>query len=116
MAGGELIEDDPEREEVAAAVEHLTFALLGRHVAELALDLPRLGAADAIGRLRHPEIEELYGAVVADEHVLRVHVAVNEVLRVPSRVEELMGGVQSGADLGDDVGRELRRQLLADEG
>ena len=59
-----------EREHVAAPIERLAAALLGRHVRELALERAGagLGAARA-RRARDAEVEQLDAAVVGDEHV-----------------------------------------------
>ena len=76
LAGGRLVEDDAEREEVRSRLDLFAVDLLGRHVAHLALDVSRLGdgAAFAFG---DTEIGDLRQTVTADQNVLRRHVAVD---------------------------------------
>ena len=48
LAGEHLVEDDAQREDVAAPIERQAAHLLGRHVAELALEDARPASCDAL--------------------------------------------------------------------
>ncbi len=65
LAGEQLVEHDAEGEDVAAPVERQAAHLLGRHVAELALEDAGLGLARLAGRLGDAEVDELDLALVA---------------------------------------------------
>ena len=80
--GEDLPEDDPERVEVAPPVDVLAARLLGRHVAELALEDALLLGEEA--RARDAEVGDLHRALEREEDVLRAHVAVDDVERLPA--------------------------------
>ena len=75
----------PEREDVAPRVELAPDDLLGRHVPELALELPGVGAALDLRRARDAEVGELHRARAIDEHVAGRDVAVHERERLARR-------------------------------
>ena len=103
LAGEHLVEHDAEREDVAAAVDGQPAHLLGRHVAELALEDAGLGLRRLAGGLGDAEVDELDLALVADEHVLRRDVAVDEVQVAPLRVALVVRVVEPLAELHDEV-------------
>ncbi len=90
-----LVEDEPERVEVAARVErHLLSELLGRHVTRCAHDRARVGerrlAVLLPEGLGHPEVEHLRVVgrpvdVAEDEEVLRLEVAMEDPRLVRGR-------------------------------
>jgi hypothetical protein len=98
----QLVEHDAEREDVAASIERLAAALLGAHVGVLAFDLAARRLGEAMGSGRDAEVEQLDVTAVGHEHVLRRHVAVDELEVVACLVGELVGGVKPVADLRDD--------------
>jgi hypothetical protein len=81
----DLVEDDAEREDVAAPVDGARAALLGAHVRELAAHLAHLLVAglvdDRVDGLRDAEVGDLDLALPGDEHVLRRDVAVDDAER-----------------------------------
>jgi hypothetical protein len=93
-AGEHLVEDDAKGPNVGALVDGPTSGLLGTHVGCGAKDDSGLrgvrrqrgrngGAARRCGRvhrLRQPEVQHLYGAVVFDLDVRRLQVAVDDAL------------------------------------
>ena len=86
--GEDLPEDDAERVEVAPPVHLLAARLLGRHVAELALEHARLLGEEA--RAGDAEVGDLHRALEREEDVLRGDVAVHDLealarLRLSSR-------------------------------
>ena len=107
----QLVEHDAEREHVAAAVDRLAEALLGRHVRDLALERARLGLGRPVRRLRDPEVDDLHRAVVADQDVRRRHVAVDDAERRAIGPALLVRVVQAGGRGGDDRDHVLERDL-----
>jgi hypothetical protein len=90
-----MVRDDPEREEIRAAVEALSERLLGRHVdrgPEIANVLGEMGAAHA----RDAEVGDLRNALLGEQDVRGLDVAVDDPLRV--------GGVDPGSDLAQHPG------------
>ena len=112
LARRELVEQDPQRIEVAARIAAVVLQLLGRHVRRRARGEVLL-LAEKIGVVRVPretEVEQ-HGLAGRSEHdVFRLEVEMDDVLRVHAldRVGEL------GADPGDLVGRQ--RSLHDDAG
>ena len=103
--GGEPVEDGAERKDVAARVGVAALDLLGRHVRGRAEQLAgrghgRHGGVEHVG---DAEVGELHRAVLVQQHVLGLHVAVHDALRVRS-------GERSG-QLDTDAGRDLGRHL-----
>ncbi len=111
--GDQLPEDDPEGEEVAPRVELAPLELLGREVAVLALHHSRVGAARAARGAGDAEVEHLGRPVVGDEEVLRAHVAVDDVERLPGKVLLLVRVVEPRRRVDHDPQRQLDREALA---
>jgi hypothetical protein len=99
LAGEQLVEHDAHGEDVAASVDRQAPHLLGRHVAELALEDARLRLAGLARGLGDAEVDELHLAVVRDEHVLRRDVAVHEVEVAAGGVLLVVRVVEALADL-----------------
>ena len=96
LAGEQLVEDDAERVDVGALADRLALRLLGRDVvggAEHGAGL-RHALAD-VERARDPEVGHLRGAVAVQQHVLRLHVAVHEPVRVRERERRSRSGCPS---------------------
>ncbi len=95
-AGGHLIEDRAEREEVGARIGRQPARLLRRHVVDRAEHGPhrrqvsprgrrgagRLSAGLVVLELRESEVEDLHLAAGGDHHVHRLQVAMDDALRV----------------------------------
>src|SRR5262249_6678112 len=79
--------------------------LLGAHVAELALEDALLRLTGLAGGLGDAEVDELDLALVADEHVLRRDVAMNEVQLLAVDVALVVRVVEALARLHDDDAR-----------
>ena len=77
--GHELPRDDAHREHVGDRADRHAERGLGRHVAELALDLSALGVELPARRLRDAEVDHLEVTGVRDDHVRRRDVAVDDV-------------------------------------
>ena len=99
-AGAELVDDEAERVEIAARVDRLALALLGRHVRRRAEDRARARAEvrlRPVKRARDPEVEHLDVvalAVAIEQHdVLGLEIAVHDAvrLRAPQRARDLEG-------------------------
>jgi len=101
-------EDDPRREDVGAPVDRVADELLRRHVRRLAFERPGLRLRLARFGLRDPEVDELDLPVVRQKHVLRAHVAVDDLQRRAVVVRELVRIVEARQDLRQDA-REHRR-------
>ncbi len=118
LAGEHLVEDDRQRVDVAARVEHLALRLLGRHELRRAEDHAllrehdRAGPQLALGHLGEAEVEHLgvvaQAAVGGEEDVLRLEIAVDD----PLEVRLLEGAAALDEDGHRALGRE--RALLAD--
>ena len=105
-------EDRADTEEVAPPIERVAHRLLGRHVRRLAFDLAGLGQILGFD-LGDTEVEEPYTAVVADHHVLRGHVPVNEVERCTRRrIGELVSRMQPATYFGEHVRHAARGQAF----
>ena len=95
-SGGQLVEDDAEREEIGPCVHGLAADLLRRHVGHRAQDLTHAGdrcRARADGRacgirrriqrdLREAEVEHLHPAVVGHHDVAGLEIAVHDAALV----------------------------------
>ena len=104
LAGDQLVQTQPGRIQIAAAIDHAVFRLLGRHVEKLAQNDAGVGLRRVEGRLGEAEVDHLHLALVRDEHVLRAHIAVHQAdlvfvvvalaVRVGERVEHPAHHVQ----------------------
>ncbi|MFO0631344.1 MAG: hypothetical protein U0168_00680 [Nannocystaceae bacterium] len=108
-----LVQHDAQGEHVAAAVQRLGPALLGRHVRHLALADAGLGDVGARGDLGDAEVGHLHAAVVGDHHVGRRDVAMHEPQRHAVEADALVGVVQARGRAHRDGDRELDRQQRA---
>ena len=94
----QLPQDDARRVQIGAAVELLAARLLGRHVADLAVDDPGRGLLQLQRRRRQPEVGQPHLAAVRQQHVRRRNVAVDQL-----DVAEAVRVVQAARELLDDV-------------
>ena len=107
-----LVEERPEREQVAPRIERLTAELLRRHVEDRPGDRPRGGLGRHRGDrlrsleerrrvlLRQPEVHDLDVARRGHHHVRRLEVAVHEARRMdrPERLGDLDRASGHGRD------------------
>ena len=77
-AGEQLPEDDGGGVEIGAPVEGFAPGLLGRHVADLAVDHAGGGLLELQGRGGQPEVGQLHLAGIGQEHVGRRDIAVDQ--------------------------------------
>lgn len=105
----ELPQDDPGGEDVDARVDlHRGLHLLGRDVRDATLQRSR--AALRCGRRRsRAEIDDLGRAVVADDHVLRRDVAMDDLERLAGLVLEGVRVPEACGEVLDDVDRDRAR-------
>ncbi len=103
FAGEHFVKHDAEREDVAAPVDGQAAHLLGRHVAELALENAGLGLGRFARCLGNSEVDQLHFALVPDEHVLRGHIPVHEVEVAALGVALVVRVIQALAKLHDEV-------------
>ena len=109
-----LVEGQGERVDVTGGRHARSLRLLGRHVGERAHHVARAGEGVALDEVRHPEVGQLgeahsRGGLGHHDHVLRLHVAVDDAARV--RVGQRLG--QVGADAGHvTIGQRPRTQQL----
>jgi hypothetical protein len=113
--GDALVEEAAEREEVAPRVDVFAGGLLGAHVGEFALELPRACVLDARGLERttglgDAEVGDLDLALVGEEHVLRRHVAVHDAQGDVVLVAAAVGVVEPLRHLARDVHARLERE------
>ncbi len=108
-----LPERHAEREDVGAPIGRATVGLLRRKVRQRPLDHADGGRRDAVARLREAEVDELGDAVLRDEDVRGVHVAVHDVHRATLVVLELVHIVERIGNPRADPGDDLVRQSLA---
>ena len=114
LAGGQLVEDHAQREDVAGERGRLAADLLRGQIARRAEEaLARLGEAE-LGRLvgaeraepaepaGQAEVEDLHDLLVADHHVLGLEVAVHDA--------GLVGGRHARGDLAGDREQLVERQ------
>ncbi len=94
----DLPEHDAQGVEVAAPVDSLAARLLGRHVAELALEDPGLLCEQA--RAGDAEVGDLHRTLERQQDVLGADVAVDDVERLPRFVFLLVRVVQALGRLG----------------
>ena len=104
-AGQHLEQDAAERVDVGAGVDAVAAQLFGRDVVTVPMTVPvcvRPGSMPSASRARSRSGSSGRLARVGDEHVAGLDVTVHE----PGAV----GGVEGGADLGDDARRPRRLQ------
>ena len=107
----ELIEDDPEREEVNAVIDLTRHRLLWGHVTELpfknpclsALILPPMGFGD-------PKVDELHVPSIGNENILWGDIAVNELEWSATRVAACVRKIKRFCDLCYDPDCQRRRE------
>ena len=118
LAGEQLVEQQPQQEEIRALIHRRAAHLLGGEVAHLALHHAHLGAALDVGGLGDAEVGELHLAGGGDHHVGRVDVAVDDVERPAGRIELLVGVGQALGHLLDDEAHlaQAQRHLLGGGG
>jgi hypothetical protein len=113
LAGQQLVQHDAAREDVALAIDRQAAHLLGRHVAELALEDAGLGLLALARRLGDAEVDQLHLALEGDEDVLRADVAVDQVEVAAALVALVVRVVQALADLHDhEAGLGHRHRLV----
>ncbi len=110
---GELEQEDADREDVAAAIDALGTALLGRHVRGLALEHAGLRDVRARGRLRDAEVDDLHLATLTHQHVRGRHVAMHDAERPPAAVGLLVRVMERGTEAVGDREHERQRDRLA---
>jgi hypothetical protein len=108
--GERLPEHHAGRVNVGPAIHEGSLGLLGRHVPDLPLERPVARAVLAVASLRDPEIEHARDPILANEHVLRRDVAVNDAERVPRFAHGLVRGVQAVERVADDRRRDSQRR------
>ena len=89
-----LVEDDPQGPDVGSGVDVLAEELLGRHVGDGPDGAAGPGQAGLAGDLGQAEIGDPGDALLRDEDVGRLDVAVDDAVR--------MGGGQAVGDLGGE--------------
>ncbi len=112
----QLVEQDPDREHVAAAIEGLAPALLRRHVGDLALQRAGAGAVIRLLHLGHAEVGDLDRAVERHQDVGQRHVTMHDREGAALAVGEVVGVVEPGADPEDDPDRHAQRHRVAGPG
>ena len=86
LARQQLVEHRAERVDIAAVVHRTAARLLGRDVVARPQHRPGLGQASVdFDRAGDPEVRHLRPAVLGQEHVLRLDVAMDEPVRVRER-------------------------------
>ena len=123
VAGQQLVEDDAERVDVRVRVDPLAAGLLRRDVVARAEHGAGLGLpADGVERADDPEVGHLGQPLLVQEHVLRLHVAVDEALRVCERQRppDLEAQLEHAADRqratpGDELLQVLALDQLEDD-
>ena len=101
VPGEQLVEDDPEGVDVRLGVDPLAPRLLGGDVVARAEHGAGLrAAADGLERAGDPEIGDLGLPVAVHEHVLRLHVAVDQALLVSEgeRASDLQTHLEDAAN------------------
>ncbi len=115
MADEQLVEDHAERVHVGVHADMPAANLLGGRVRGCEQPQPRARAVlprlEAIELLGDPEVEQLHDAVVADENVRRLEVAVHD--EMPVRVLDCFAHVAKEPDASHDGGR-VRAAILGE--
>ena len=117
LARYHLIEDHPERIEVAAMVQRPPFNLLGRHVARRAEELAGVcdAGATCFERFGEAEVRNVGGAFPVDQHVLGLQIAVHDSCGVSGfqGLAELTGDRDTPVDRQSPFPFQLLVQVLA---
>ena len=128
MAGGHLVEDDAEREDVGPMIDLLALHLLGRHVGDRPDDRALLG--EGLGRhvvvlarvarrgeLGESEVEDLHRAVLGDHDVGRLEIAVGDaaLVRDGQGLDQRGGDLDRALDRQPVTGDDLVEALAVDE-
>jgi hypothetical protein len=111
--GEQLVEHQPQRVDVDAAIDVSTGHLLGRHVGVLPLHEARLRLVHGGGSAGHAEVDQLHLAGGRQQDVVRGDVAVDEVERLAVAPDGLVRVVQRPGCVGHQLGAQLRRDELA---
>ncbi len=84
LAGEQFVQHDPGRVHISGRTQLRTLGLLRRHVRRRTEQFarPRRKRVVLTEHPRDPEVTNLHRAVVADEHVLRLHVTVQHTMSV----------------------------------
>ena len=99
LPGRQLEQHDPHGEDVAARVDDLAASLLGRHVRDLALQLPALRLHRRLRvALGDAEIDDLHVAREGHDDVLRRDVAMDDVERRAVEIALLVGVGEAARD------------------
>jgi hypothetical protein len=104
VADEHLVQHHAQRVDVRLAVDVVAERLLGRHVVGRAEHAPVGRQALLVERAGDSEVGDLGGALAVDQHVLRLHVAMHDVVRV--------GTAERAGDL-DRVGDRLVHRQAA---
>ena len=102
-AGGHLVEDHAEREDVGLRADRLALDLLGRHVERRADDRARLRHSRLLGGLGQAEVGDVHVIGGVDHDVLGLQVAVDDAL--------VVRGLEAFRRLAEDAQEALGRQL-----
>ncbi len=97
----------------AAAIDRAAHRLLGRHVADLALELTGIRAAIDERRQKNSEVAELHFAGATDEHVAGRHVAMHDAERAPLLVVRTVSEVERAQHFVRDEQRDRYRKAAA---
>ena len=106
-----LPQHDADREQIGAMIDRGAARLLGRHVRELALEDTLSRARRRACCLGNPEVDELHLAVVADEHVLGAHVAVDDTQRRAIEISEGVRVLEARQHVGQDSNVQIERHV-----
>src|SRR6266540_580729 len=101
LAGERFVHEHAEGVEIGSRLDAGADALLGSHVFGRSQRVAFLGEALGRGELRHAEVENLGPAIVAQEDIARLQVAVDDPFFV--------SGAQGSTNLDEDGNRETRR-------
>ena len=97
-ANGELVQQHTQPEYIAAPIERDAFALLGRHVADLALERARAGLLRLLAETGDAEVQQLDRAIEGDHDVGRRDIAMDEATAVRTRLVRVVQARGNGLD------------------
>ena len=114
LARERLVQHHAEREQIRSPVQLLKSQVLGRHVADVALEHADARLLDVVARLGDAEVGDAHQAVETDEQIFRRDVAMHDAQRRALRRDQLVRGVQAARRLRQHRHAERdRQQLLA---